>query len=125
MKVTLLLLVLIAFVIYACTTQTAQGNFTNIDVAAFKEKMSDSSVVILDVRTPTEVAAGKIAEAQVIDIKGGQFAQQIQQLDTTKTYLVYCRSGRRSAKACSLMEQAGFEKLYNLKGGYLAWKKAN
>ncbi|MFK7933970.1 MAG: rhodanese-like domain-containing protein [Saprospiraceae bacterium] len=124
MKLTILIIAILALIALACNAQTQSGNYTNIDVTTFKEKMNDSNVVLLDVRTPAEIATGKIEGAVSLDVKSDQFAQQIQQLDTTKTYLVYCRSGRRSVKACNLMDVVGFEKLYNLEGGYQAWKAA-
>ncbi|MFK8163335.1 MAG: rhodanese-like domain-containing protein [Lewinella sp.] len=42
-------------------------------------------------------------------------------MDPTKTYLVYCAAGGRSGKTCGMLNDAGFEKVYNLKGGYSAW----
>lgn len=93
----------------------------DVDVAAFKAKMQDENVVLLDVRTPEEVAAGKIEGALEIDVLADDFEQKIQNLEKDKTYLVYCKAGSRSARACKVMEKAGFQDLYNLKGGYTAW----
>ena len=93
----------------------------DVDVAAFKAKMQDENVVLLDVRTPEEVAAGKIEGALEIDVLADDFEQKIQGLEKDKTYLVYCKAGSRSARACKVMEKAGFQDLYNLKGGYSAW----
>lgn len=83
--------------------------------------MKGKDVVVLDVRTPVEAAAGKIENAKVINVLAEDFEQNIKQLDRDKTYLVYCRSGRRSANACNIMANSGFKKLYNLEGGYNAW----
>ncbi len=93
----------------------------DVDVAAFKAKMAEENVVLLDVRTPEEVAAGKIEGALEIDVLADDFAQKIQALEKDKTYLVYCKAGSRSARACKAMEKAGFKDLYNLTGGYTAW----
>lgn len=95
--------------------------YQNIDVATFKKLMSGSDVVILDVRTPGEIAQGKIAGAMELDFYSRDFAQKTAQLDKSKTYLIYCRSGNRSGQACNIMQQQGFSKLYNLKGGMIAW----
>lgn len=100
---------------------TAQLPFTNLDVAAFKEKMKEPGVVILDVRTPEETALGMIEGAIEIDFYGDNFESEIEKLDPEKTYLVYCRSGNRSAKTCNLMASKGFKHCYNLLGGYNAW----
>ena len=84
---------------------------------------NDSDVVILDVRTFAEVQQGYIPNAKHIDIYQGQeFIDEVMKLDKTKSYYVYCRSGGRSAQACAFMNQAGFEKAYNLIGGIIQWK---
>ena len=83
----------------------------------------DVNAVILDVRTDAEVADGIIANAMHIDIfKGQGFLDEIEKLDKTKNYYVYCRSGNRSRQACAIMENLGFENAYNLEGGILEWK---
>lgn len=100
---------------------SAASAYQNIDVATFKKLMSGSNVVVLDVRTPGEIAQGKIAGAMELNFNSPDFAQQTAKLDKSKTYLVYCRSGNRSGQACNIMQQQGFGKLYNLKGGMIAW----
>lgn len=87
------------------------------------EKLNkDDNAVILDVRTQEEVDEGKIPNALHIDIYKGQgFIDEVDELDKTKTYFVYCRSGARSAQACAVMNQLGFEKTYNLLGGFSEW----
>lgn len=90
----------------------------------WREKMSqDKDAVILDVRTEEEVEDGYIPEAKNIDIyKGQEFIDEIEKLDRDKSYYVYCRSGKRSAQACTLMDQKGFKETYNLIGGFSEWK---
>lgn len=95
--------------------------YTDLDVAAFKAKMANEHVVVLDVRSPQETALGKIEGAIEIDYNAGNFAEQSAQLDKEKTYLIYCRSGVRSVHACNIMKEQGFSDLYNLLGGYIAW----
>lgn len=83
---------------------------------------ADENAVILDVRTEGEYNDGIIANAINIDIyKGQDFINEIEALDKTKNYYVYCRSGARSAKACEIMNGLGFENAYNLVGGILDW----
>ena len=79
--------------------------------------MLDSRVVI-DVRTPAEYAAGHIAGAQNIDVEAADFAAKIASLDKKASYLVYCRSGRRSAIAADTMAKAGFTDIVD--GGAMA-----
>lgn len=79
--------------------------------------------IILDVRTQGEYDEGFIPGAKLIDIREPQaFMSQIEKLDKTKPYFLYCRSGARSAQACQVMEQLGFEKTNNLVGGITDWK---
>jgi rhodanese-related sulfurtransferase len=84
---------------------------------------NDTNAVILDVRTDAEVAQGKIPNTIHIDIYRGQdFVSEIEKLDKSKNYYVYCRSGNRSGQACRLMNQLGFNNAYNLMGGILQWQ---
>lgn len=115
------LLSLLPLGISSCNSQSAPASYTDLDVAAFKAKMAEPGVVLLDVRTPEETAKGNIADCAEVDFNANGFEAKIDQLDKDKTYLVYCRSGGRSSQACKLMAKKGFKNLYNLKGGYLAW----
>ena len=121
--VPLALVFLLLFVMKARAQKTA-GSYEDIDVSEFKTKMTESNVVILDVRTAGEIAGGKIKGAVEMDALKPGFKDKLAQLDKSKTYLVYCRSGRRSAGACSSMSGMGFEQVYNLRGGYDAWQRA-
>ena len=83
---------------------------------------TDENAVILDVKTEAEFNEGIIANAINIDIHLGQsFISEIKSLEKTKNYYVYCRSGMRSAKACEIMNELGFENAYNLVGGIIEW----
>ncbi len=88
-----------------------------------KEVNEDKNAVILDVRTEEEFIEGYIPNAKNIDIYKGQgFLDEIEKLDKSKNYYVYCRSGARSAQACALMKQQGFENASNLMGGITDWE---
>ena len=78
---------------------------------------------ILDVRTPEEFEEGHIQGAQNINVKDDTFIIAIQKLCPSDTLLVYCRSGRRSLYAAQVMVSFGFQKIYDLEGGFLNWKK--
>lgn len=89
-----------------------------------KQLANDANSVILDVRTNDEVAEGKIPNAINIDIYKGQgFIYELEELDKSKNYYVYCRSGGRSGQACAIMNQLGFKNAYNLSGGILEWNE--
>jgi len=83
---------------------------------------ADENAVILDVRTEDECNQGIIENSINIDIhKGQDFIDAIEALDKNKNYYIYCRSGVRSAKACEIMNELGFENTYNLLGGIIEW----
>jgi len=77
---------------------------------------------LLDIRTPAEVEAGHISGADNLDFYGATFEQDLKKLDRDKIYLIYCRSGNRTAQARAMMDRLGFPKVYDLDGGVNAWK---
>lgn len=97
---------------------------TNLDQKEWwSQFLADQNGVILDVRTEDEFLEGSIPEAINIDIYKGQgFIYRIEELDKTKSYFVYCAAGARSANACGVMQQLGFENTYNLVGGFSNWE---
>jgi len=117
---------LLLVLLMACTsssTETANTGVTkDVSPAEFKELMADGNAIVIDVRTAAEIANGKIPDAMEIDINSPNFDSEIDGLDKEKTYLMYCKGGGRSAKACNVMKGKGFKKLYNLKGGFMAWE---
>lgn len=98
-------------------------NFANLSAGEFEAKMKESNTVLLDVRTAGEVAGGFIKGTKLfIDYMGPNFAKEIAKLDKNKHYLVYCRSGNRSSKACEMLHENGFSQITNLAGGFMFWK---
>ena len=88
-----------------------------------QNQQSESESVILDVRTPEEYQAGHIPNAKLINIQNPhEFMNKLSELDASKKYYVYCRSGARSAQACQLLKQHGISDCYNLLGGVVEWK---
>lgn len=83
-----------------------------------------AGLVVLDVRTPEEFAAGHLAGAVNVDFYAASFADDLAALDRTVPYLVYCHSGNRSGKATQAMQQLGFTTIYDLDGGVTAWQAA-
>lgn len=97
--------------------------YQNILNHEFESLMSDPNSVVVDVRTPDEIKSGFIPGTSIfIDFNGDLFDQKIQALDRSKKYLVYCRSGARSAKTCRILEEMGFNgPFYNLAKGIADW----
>lgn len=97
------------------------NTYTDLSQDEFKNMESNlaEDVVILDVRTDPEVAEGMIEGAIQIDYRGENFEEEVAKLDSSKTYVVYCRTGGRSAAASKIMtEELGFKNVNNLLGGY-------
>jgi rhodanese-related sulfurtransferase len=94
--------------------------------ADWKARAEKGDAIILDVRTPGEVARGKIPNASVIDFAGGapSFEKKVALMSREKPVLVYCASGGRSARAMELMQKLGFKQVGNLSGGFRAWQAA-
>ncbi len=83
----------------------------------------DPKAFLLDVRTPAEYEDTHIPNATLIDIyRSQEFIEELEKLDKTRHYYVYCRSGKRSGQACKLMNQLGIENAFNLEGGILEWE---
>jgi rhodanese-related sulfurtransferase len=83
---------------------------------------NDENAFILDVRTPEEFEQGQIPESTNLNIYLGQeFLEELEKLDKTRNYYVYCRSGQRSRQACAIMNSIGISNAYNLMGGILEW----
>lgn len=89
-----------------------------------ESKAGDSAFVILDVRTAEEYASGHLKDSQNVDYYAADVRDRIAGLDRAKTYLAYCRTGRRSAEFTKLMQEAGFRSVYDLAGGITAWTGA-
>lgn len=98
--------------------------FKDVNVTEFARLIKEQPGVILDVRTKGEVEKGAIPKSINLDIFGDNFESQLNKLDKSKPVYVYCASGGRSAEAMEMMSKNGFKAVYNLEGGYSAWKKS-
>lgn len=96
-----------------------------ITVVAFADGIKNlDSVQLVDVRTPSEYNRGTIEGSYHIDFYQEDFLEQLgNKLEKHKPVYVFCHSGKRSGEAASMMKKLGFKKVYNLKGGLVAWNK--
>ncbi len=76
----------------------------------------DSNTIVIDVRTPSEYSEGHLDGAVNIDVQDANFGTILGQLPTDGEYVVYCRSGNRSAKAVEIMKAAGFTNVVDAGG---------
>lgn len=125
MKTKLLFLLVLFFAGAGSFAQTAKNDSINVlSVENFETKSSKKNTLVIDVRTPEEVAEGHLPGSVNINFLGENFAQEIDVLNKKTTYLVYCKTGIKSRKAADLMQKAGFKHVYMLEGGFTAWKEA-
>jgi rhodanese-related sulfurtransferase len=111
------------FTLFISGTTLAQSpGFHDVKVAEFEKLANTGKGTILDVRTPKEYAEGHVNGSVNINYFDKDFKGQVGKLDSTKPVYVYCHSGGRSSKAMNIMKSKGFKTIYNLTGGYAAWK---
>jgi len=96
---------------------------SGIDVK-MAQSMNQQGALLLDVREPSEFSAVHAPNAQLIPL--GQLSSRLQEITThkDKPVLVVCRSGRRSAQAVSILQDAGYSQVSNVSGGMNAWEDA-
>jgi len=87
-----------------------------------QENKDNPNFLILDVRTPEEFLGEYIENAVNLDYYSDTFRNDLDKLDKNKTYLIYCRSGRRSENALNIMKELDFGEVYNILGGIIKWK---
>jgi rhodanese-related sulfurtransferase len=108
----------------ALTSCGGEAAAVDLNPTDFQAKAQEAGVILLDVRTAGEFAAGHLEGAINIDVEGMTFEGEIASLDNTRTYAIYCQSGRRSRIAVETMNKAGFIKLFNLDEGIGSWQAA-
>ena len=100
--------------IYDVTTEKASN--------LIQENAGNPDFIIIDVRTPEEYSGSYIEGAINIDFYTNDIIEQLNALDKNKSYLIYCRSGRRSSGARDIMTELGFKEVYNMSGGISEWE---
>ncbi len=123
LPVTLALLIGMA----ACLDSVAMAGEQAISPRQFKALLDrhqgDPDVVLLDIRTPKEFKDGHIEKALLLDYYASDFVDRLKALDRDKTYLIYCRSGNRSAKSLAIFEKLGFHRAYHMDSGVVGWSR--
>jgi sulfur-carrier protein adenylyltransferase/sulfurtransferase len=100
----------------------AEASVEEITARELKQKLdAGEDLTLIDVREPHEWAICRIEGARLVPL--GALAERLHEFDSSRSYVVHCRSGVRSAKAIAQLRQAGFRRLLNLRGGVLAWAR--
>jgi rhodanese-related sulfurtransferase len=87
------------------------------ELAKLKEK--NSTVRVIDIRQPAELNSGIIPGAEALPMH--TIPLRLSELKRDETLVMVCRSGARSAQACMFLQQQGYENVFNLRGGMMAW----
>lgn len=85
------------------------------------EQLHDSDLIVVDVRERHEFTSGSVGKAMNIPLP--EISNRLPELDTSRRYLVVCRSGARSRRAATILRRSGVD-VVNLKGGVMAWQRA-
>jgi rhodanese-related sulfurtransferase len=81
----------------------------SLSACSTSEPLDMSTVAaVIDVRTPAETSTGYLEGALLFDIQGADFNSQLETLDKSANYVIYCRSGNRAGQAIEFMQSAGF-----------------
>ncbi|WP_299113034.1 rhodanese-like domain-containing protein [uncultured Winogradskyella sp.] len=122
----LLSITLLSFILLfstSCVDKNADSTDVKLVTAEEMKKIIElEDVQLVDVRTPSEFDEIHIESAQNIDFRSPTFEEDITKLDKSKPVLLYCKSGKRSAKCARKLKEAGFEKVYELEGGISKWQ---
>lgn len=125
------IIILAGLLCMSCTTGTSGKSGRAIEIVPLAPKdayafiqtnRNDPAFVLIDIRTPNEYREGHIERAINMSLHSDSFEADIKRLDKAKTYMIYCRTGRRSAIAVDVMEKAGFTKVYLIAGDIVGWK---
>lgn len=120
-KLIIFLGVVLSLVTMSCKSDVTEG-VKLVTPDEMQTILESDDVQLVDVRTPKEYNEGYIENSQNIDYNSPTFDEDISKLDKTKPVILYCKSGKRSAKCSKKLIEAGFEKVYELEGGITEWK---
>ena len=103
-------------------SQIIRDTTTEETYTLIQDNRANPDFAIIDVRTPKEYTAGRIANSINIDFYSDSFRDNLNKLDKEKEYLIYCKSGNRSGKSRDIMRNLNFTEVYNMLGGIVQWE---
>lgn len=119
------LLALVALSMASCASvKSSRVHYRSLDVDSFAKYIERTDVVLVDVRTPEEYAAGHLPNVERnLDVRGANFFKEYASLPKDKTIAVYCKGGGRSKQVAGVLAGNGY-KVVELCVGYDGWVKA-
>jgi len=119
-------LLALTLALVACSSATETDSLKTVSPADAQTVIQDApaDLVVLDVRTPEEFSAGHLENAVNIDFYASDFTDQLEALDPSVPYVLYCNSGNRSGQALDMMKKIGFSEVTEVAGGIQAWAAA-
>jgi len=121
MKQLFIILCVITITTFSCDKEK-KGEIKLVTPEEMEVLLELDDIQLVDVRTPDEHNEEHIINSQNIDFNSPNFEEEIKYLDKTKPVILYCKSGKRSAKCGKKLIEAGFVKIYDLEGGISKWK---
>jgi len=118
-------MILVWFVLLGMLVHSFTSGAQDISPQQAVNMMNHEACIVVDVREENELGGGLIRDSIHIPLSG--FKQRIGELEKhkDKTIIMSCRSGMRSRRTCGMLKREGFEKVFNLRGGILAWENEN
>lgn len=117
----LLIAVFISF-FFSCQKKTEE--ITVISVEEVQDAISkEGDLQLIDVRTLEEYQAGHLKDAKNICVTEDDFQEKVQHLNKNEPVYLYCKSGKRSARAAKILKDMGFTEIYDMDGGFTKWEE--
>lgn len=119
------ILISCVFLLVSCKAwqHSKHFDYTELNCTDFENKInSDNNYILIDVRTPKEYRNGHMKNAVNVSYFHSWFTDSIQKLDHSKTIYMYCQTQHRSPLASRKMKKMGFQKIIDLKGGFMKWE---
>src|SRR5436190_10691553 len=112
--------IVFVFAVVACGPGKSEKGASLMKPKEFAANLKENSdIVLIDVRSSEEMTTGYIKGAVHLDYNSPGFSESLDSLDHSKTYFVYCASGKRSGRAVKMMSEKGFQHAVALDGGLL------
>lgn len=125
LRLTLLAIVFAVFA-FSCKDKNKSKEITVIPIEEVQQAIDNTeSLQLVDVRTLEEFRAGHLPNAKNICVTDDDFQEKVAGLDKDRPIYVYCRSGKRSAKAAKILREMGFTEIYDMDGGILNWEESD